>query len=242
MFWQYSIVTQAVSQGLYERSIALDASWRIPDMRIMHTRPTDALNRLIEGNRRFLADEAPLGEINHDRRMAVAREQRPFAALVGCSDSRVGPETLFGTGLGDLFIVRSAGNTIDQLGLGSLEYAVAVLDVPLIVVMGHERCGAVAAAWDAYASGTMPAGGISAVVTPLLPAVASVVEGQGAQAALSHDHLLEMSARTSIAHTVSALRTSDEAILAGPLSRGELRIVGAYYGLDTGTVDFFDLG
>jgi len=101
--------------------------------------PERALERLMEGNRRFVADEEPMGDVSRERRLSVAREQHPFATLVGCSDSRVGPEQLFGVGLGDLFIVRSAGGVVDDVGVGSIEFAAAKLGVRLIVVLGHER-------------------------------------------------------------------------------------------------------
>jgi carbonic anhydrase len=109
--------------------------------------PAQALEKLKKGHADFLADKPSLkSSRDNARRLEIARGQIPFAVLVGCSDSRVAPELLFGTGLGELFIVRNAGNTIDTVALGSIEYAVQVLGVPLIMVLGHERCGAVEAA------------------------------------------------------------------------------------------------
>src|SRR5215218_1525320 len=113
-----------------------------------------ALQILKEGNRRFVADtpdqaavtQSKDPKLGHERRLEIAEGQTPFAVLVSCSDSRVPPELLFGRGLGELFIVRNAGNTVDTTALGSIEYGVAQLGVPLVVVMGHERCGAVEAA------------------------------------------------------------------------------------------------
>ena len=103
--------------------------------------PDEALARLQKGNASFLEKPA-ISMQDRARRLEIARGQTPFAVLVGCSDSRVPPDVLFGTGLGELFIVRNAGNTVDTVALGSIEYGVAVLGVPLIVVLGHERCGA----------------------------------------------------------------------------------------------------
>ncbi|WP_410824396.1 carbonic anhydrase, partial [Methylobacterium oryzisoli] len=109
--------------------------------------PEEALARLKDGNRAFVAD-APLRRVtsDHDRRIEIARGQTPFVVLVGCSDSRVPPELVFGRGLGELLIVRNAGNTVDSVAMGSIEYGVAELGVPLVVVLGHEKCGAVQAA------------------------------------------------------------------------------------------------
>ncbi len=201
-----------------------------PNKPAMANTPQLALDRLREGNRRFLADEPPLGERSHDRRLAVARRQRPFAALVGCSDSRVGPETLFGTGLGDLFIVRSAGNSLDRLGLGSLVYAVQQLDVPLIVVLGHEQCGAVQAAIEAAESDALPHGAMAAVLAPIITSVKACCRGNANDVG-----------RNNVARTVAALRCSGEPALADPLAAGRLGIAGAFYSMATGAVDFFDL-
>ncbi len=101
--------------------------------------PDQALGRLVSGNDAFVADKPLASDLSRERRLALAEGQQPFATLVGCSDSRVGPEQLFGAGLGELFIVRTAGNNVDTAGMGSIEYSVAVLKVPLIVVLGHEK-------------------------------------------------------------------------------------------------------
>ena len=108
--------------------------------------PEQALARLKNGNVDFLADKAEPSPQDHKRRLEIARGRTPFAVLLGCSDSRVPPELLFGAGLGELFIVRNAGNTVDTVALGSIEHNVLMLGVPLIVVLGHQRCGAVDAA------------------------------------------------------------------------------------------------
>jgi carbonic anhydrase len=114
--------------------------------------PEQVLAQLKQGNEAFLRGQAIAGDIRGRRRLEIARAQYPVAVLVSCSDSRVPPEVLFGKGLGELFIIRNAGNTIDTAAMGSLEYAVAELNVPLVVVMGHERCGAVAAALEGWSN------------------------------------------------------------------------------------------
>ncbi len=198
------------------------------------TTPEAALARLLEGNRRFLAGEHSQGDVSAARRLELAREQHPFATLVGCSDSRVGPEFLFGTGLGDLFIVRSAGALLDDVGLGSVVFAVANLQVPLIVVLGHERCGAVAAALDAVESGTRVDGAMGPLVDAIIPAVheASVAPDDG--------DLARRAGHASIRRTVRALRDSRETSLRRALDAGEVGVVGAYYSLSTGVVEIVD--
>ena len=129
-----------------------------------------ALQRLRDGNQRFLSDEPVHSDTSRHRRLEIARGQQPFATLVGCSDSRVRPELLFGVGLGDLFIVRSAGNNVDIAGIGSIEYSVAVLNVPLIVVLGHDQCGAVAAAADVVTDDRELPGSIGRMIEPIIPA------------------------------------------------------------------------
>jgi carbonic anhydrase len=146
-----------------------------------------------------------------ERRLEIACGQTPFAVLVSCSDSRVPPELLFGRGLGELFIVRNAGNTVDTTALGSIEYAVAELGVPLVVVLGHERCGAVDAALKAKSA---------------------------ADPNVDREILLDMAVRENVRRVVMRLRTS-EPILMEPLRAGRLKIVGACYDLDDGSVDFF---
>lgn len=120
--------------------------------------PDQALAMLKEGNAKFLADTPARTVQGKERRLEIARGQTPFAVLVSCSDSRVSPEVLFGCGLGEFFIVRNAGNTV---ALGSIEYAVAVLGVPLIVVLGHERCGAVDAALSVVEKNTVFPGSLN---------------------------------------------------------------------------------
>jgi carbonic anhydrase len=196
--------------------------------------PDAALSRLKQGNADFLADKVRLLPRDHARRVAVAREQSPFAVLVGCSDSRVSPELLFGVGLGELFIVRNAGNTVGEVALGSVEYAVLVLGVPLVVVLGHQRCGAVQAAVDVVERGTLFPGSIGRIIEPILPAVLRARRRGG----LAGDVLLETSVEENVRQTVERLRTSEPSLM-DPIQAGKLRVVGAKYSLDEGRVNFF---
>lgn len=196
-----------------------------------------ALSRLRDGNRRFVADVPVAADMTRKRRLALTSGQGPFAALIGCSDSRVGPEQLFGSGLGELFIVRTAGNYVDLAGLGSIEYAVGVLGVPLIIVMGHERCGAVSAAVDVITRNAQFPGSIGSMVEPILPAVVQ------AQAKLRPGgDLVQASVRANVSRVAGRLRTTSEPLLLDPIKAGRVKVVGATYDLDTGAVDFFDQG
>lgn len=196
--------------------------------------PRQALHRLRSGNEQFRSDGGPVGDISRLRRLSIAREQQPFACLVGCSDSRVGPELLFGAGLGDLFIVRNAGNVVGASALGSVEYAVSVLEVPLVVVLGHERCGAVGAALEVAEGGERPSGAIGHLVDSILPAIQPVV------GTCSGDDLGSAAVRANVRSVVAQLRGAAGSSIPDRRDTGRLWVVGAYYGLDTGEVEFFD--
>lgn len=195
--------------------------------------PDQSLAALKRGNRDFLAGKLPRQDTNGRRRLEIARAQYPIAVLVSCSDSRVPPELLFGRGLGELFIIRNAGNTIDTVAMGSLEYAVAELNVPLVVVMGHERCGAVAAAVSVVEKGATFPGSIGNMVEPIIPAVLDARRNNPAD-------LLDASVRANVRRTVSRLREFSEPMVLDRLKNRKLRVVGARYDLDDGVVDFFD--
>ena len=193
----------------------------------------EALARLKEGNRRHLSGEA----IQHQktsqaRRAALAGSQRPFCVLVGCSDSRVPPEVLFGCGLGELFIVRNAGNVVDLAAMGSIEYGVVVLGAPLVVVLGHERCGAVQAAVDVVEKDATYPGRIGQMIEPIIPAVLRARRD-------GTDDLLDRSVRQNVLRTVARLRET-EPLLIEPQRAGRLRIVGARYDLHDGRVEFYE--
>ena len=185
-----------------------------------------AKDRLVEGNLRFVQGHPQHPRQTPDRRAEVATSQRPFAVVIGCADSRTGPEVLFDQGLGDLFVVRVAGNVLDDHALGSVEYAVDHLHAGTIVVLGHERCGAVAAARDVVASHGHAEGHVESLVSAIRPAVEATV-GQDAEA----------TCRENVRDVVKALRTSNP-ILRPLADAGKITVVGAYYDLDTGVVTF----
>ena len=132
----------------------------------------EALARLLEGNERFAAGRPEAPRRDERRRREQAEGQTPFAVVLACSDSRVPPEIVFDQGIGDLFVIRVAGNTAaDDVALGSIEFGVGVLGCPLLLVLGHEGCGAVKAAFDAVAEGEHPGGHLGALVRPIMPIV-----------------------------------------------------------------------
>lgn len=196
--------------------------------------PAEALQRLKDGNAAFIADHPVNADTSRQRRLELAQGQQPFATLVGCSDSRVGPEQLFGAGLGELFIVRSAGNNVDTAGMGSIEYSVMALKVPLIVVLGHEKCGAVAAATQVVTDDARFPGSIGRMIEPIVPAVLAAQRDGG------DGDLVERSVEENVRRMVDRLRTASEPMLIDPQEQGTLKVVGAVYGLATGEVRWLD--
>jgi carbonic anhydrase len=189
----------------------------------------EALQLLRDGNKRFTSGNLAVKDTGANRREElVSKGQKPFAIIVTCSDSRVPPELIFDQALGDLFVIRTAGNVVDQIGVGSVEYAVEHLEVPLLVVMGHEKCGAVQAAVD---GGEAP-GGIAAIVSKIMPSV------QKARAAgASGKDLYENSCVENIRATINDLKESH--IVKHFLKDGKLTVVGAKYYLGSGEVNIF---
>jgi len=186
-----------------------------------------ALESLKEGNKRFSSGKSEHPRQGHGRRAEIAGGQHPFVAIVACSDSRVAPEIIFDQGLGDLFVVRCAGNLIDEIGLASIEYAVEHLDVPLVVVMGHSRCGAITAAVQ---KGAAP-GHLSRVVSALDPVVERAK-------ALGGD-LADNASRENVRAAGASLESS-EPLLRRLVDRGDLLVAGAFYDVESGVVEFFE--
>ncbi len=197
------------------------------------TAPDQALWRLIEGNAAFVEGRAaPVNSRDHLKNLANA--QHPFAVIVGCADSRVSAQLLFNQRLGELFVVRVAGNTVDRVALGSIAYGVSVLGASLVVVLGHAKCGAVKAAVDLVDNRAVYTGAIAEMVLPVVPAVIA------AKSARPKD-LLDASVRENVRRVAEGLRRSDLAIIDA-LEQGRVKIVGAHYELTTGEVEFFAQG
>jgi carbonic anhydrase len=199
--------------------------------------PQAALARLMEGNARFAADRKLNQGQDTVRRAEVAAGQRPFAAILGCSDSRVPVEVVFDQGLGDLFVVRVAGNTAaDASVVGSIEFALAELGCPLVLVLGHEGCGAVAAAVGRAVGGAEPPGSIGPAIAPIA-AVAERVSAE--QQGLRSDELAARCVRANVGAVAASLAEGSE-IVAGRVEAGAAAIAGAVYRLESGEVELLD--
>ena len=192
-----------------------------------YTSPVTAWKALKEGNERFVAGEPAHPSQSIEDRARLAHSQKPTAVLFGCADSRVAAEIIFDQGLGDMFVVRTAGHVIDSAVLGSIEYAVTVLNVPLIVVLGHDSCGAVQATLTAIDEGVVPGGYVRDIVERITPSVL-----QGRHAGLTRVDEFEM---RHVNDTVTQLRVRSSSI-AERLAAGTLAIVGLTYHLAEGRV------
>lgn len=196
---------------------------------VEHSLPTavDALTELLAGNRRFIENTREHPNQDADRRSQIAQGQRPWALIFGCSDSRVAAEIIFDRGLGDLFVVRTAGHVVDNGVLGSIEFGVEVLGIPLIVVLGHDGCGAVTATLEAYRSGEMPPGYLRNVVELVTPSVISARrKGRPDVDAIVAEHAM---------NTVQLLATSSAAI-GRRTAAGDVAVVAMEYALADGEV------
>jgi len=197
-----------------------------------------ARRRLVEGNQRYVkGNMKACGASNAAARSTLATEQKPYAIILACSDSRVPPEIVFDEGLGQLFVIRVAGNVPDPVVLGSIEYAAEHLGSPLLIVLGHERCGAVTAAVDAH--GQAP-GHLAAIVKALGPAVTRA-------RSVTHDRTQDQSRETLVeaavvenAREVAAALPKQSPLLRRLVAGGKLEIVPARYDLDDGTVTMLD--
>jgi len=197
-----------------------------------------ALERLREGNRRFVADiRNPEGTSVLTRRQEVADGQEPFAIILGCSDSRVPAEMVFDQGLGDLFVIRVAGNIVAPSQIGSVEFAAERYRTKLVVVLGHSQCGAILATLEELKRpNENQSRHLKSIVDRIRPSVATLLDTD-----LKHDHnaLVHQSVRANIRASVNQLRHGSE-LLENLIQKEGLLVVGAEYSLETGAVEFFD--
>ncbi|GLH96101.1 carbonic anhydrase [Phytohabitans aurantiacus] len=189
--------------------------------------PAAAIHRLLNGNHRFITGHSRHPHQSLNRLHELAAGQDPFVITLGCADSRVAPEVLFDQGLGDIFDNRVAGNIVDDLLFGSVEYAVEHFAPPLLLVLGHERCGAVSATVEVIESGGTAPGHIGAIVEALRPIITPVLENAGDK--------VENGVVANIKAQVKALVEGSD-IVREKVEADEMAVVGARYDLDTGKV------
>ena len=186
------------------------------------TTAEEALKLLEEGNIRFLSDKSELRNINSERRNELKNGQSPYAVIVSCSDSRVTPTTIFNAGLGEIFDIRIAGNIVDDYALGSIEYGVEHLHSPLIVVIGHESCGAVTATYNSVVKGEKVSGNIEDIIEKIEPNI-------------NPDGTVDDGIKANIESVVKEI--SEDDVIKKLINEGKVKVIGAYYNLD-GKVTF----
>ena len=191
--------------------------------------PDAALDELVQGNDRFVTSRMTHPDQSAGIRAALTERQTPFAVVLSCSDSRVPPEVVFDQGLGDLFTVRMAGGIVDAAVLGTIQYAVQKLSTPLIVVIGHQNCGAVTAALQTAKDGIPPPGHLATLTEAIAPAVAAAEQQPGDP--------LENAIRANSEQSRNAIMASGDVQPA--IGEGSLKVVTGYESLETGVVTFF---
>ncbi|MFF7791321.1 carbonic anhydrase [Streptomyces sp. NPDC007991] len=187
-----------------------------------------AFARLMDGNKRWVDGNLQNPDRDPKRRESVAQAQEPYGVILSCIDSRVPPELVFDTGLGDLFVMRTGGQVTGPLVTGSVEYGPMTSGTPLIVVLGHQRCGAIKAAYEAMRDGKKLPGNLQAISDALRPAYRETTR-------LKHTDPVDAMVRIHINQTAAELRTNRD--LAPLVKKGDLAVVSAYYSLDTGRVE-----
>ena len=196
----------------------------------------EAIARLRDGNRRFAAGESSRDGLGLSRRAELVAAQDPHAIVLGCSDSRVPAEIVFDQGLGDLFVIRVAGNIVAPSQVGSVEFAAARFGTPLVVVLGHSGCGAITAALEDIRRPGPQSRNLRSIVDRVRPAVQSVVD---VRPDAPDAEILEPAIRANIRASAGQLRHAS-ALLEQLIEANKFRVVGAEYSLETGVVDFFE--
>lgn len=197
----------------------------------------EALKRLQEGNQRFVSNKCRNLSLSDSQRAELSKEQSPLAIILGCSDSRVPAEIVFDQGLGDLFVIRVAGNIVAPSQIGSVEFAASRFGTPLVVVLGHSQCGAILATLEELQQPSEnQSRNVRSIVDRVRPSVEALLATE-----LKNDHeaLVRQSVRANIRASVSHLRHGSE-LLEQLIDSDKLIIVGAEYSLETGLVEFFD--
>jgi carbonic anhydrase len=221
LFLKLSLSTAAASL-----IVACSSETAPPDRGARPGNADEALARLLDGNQRFVAGEGIAPHPSQADLAELAEGQSPWAIVWGCIDSRVPPEVVFDQGLGDLFVIRTAGQVADAAGTGSVEFGVLEFDVPLIVVLGHETCGAITATIEAVDGRLEPEGDLAYLVEAILPAV---------EAAGETGDRVDKAVKANVAQQVAALKA--DPLLAPRIADGRLRVVGAQENLHDGVVE-----
>lgn len=193
--------------------------------------PHIAQEKLVEGNKRFATGKSIHPNLGDELRNSLVNAQKPFAAILSCSDSRVPIEIIFDVGLGDLFVVRTAGHVLSKEVVGSLEYAVRSLDVKFIMILGHDNCGAIGTALDIYRAGSYDEASknIQSILDHIYPALKN----------LDDENDINLAVKLNIKHQMEDLLRKDP-YLTKKIKTGELIVVGAKYCLETGLIEVFE--
>jgi carbonic anhydrase len=192
----------------------------------------DSLQKLMDGNKRYTTGDLAKKDLGDSKRKELTKGQKPFAIVITCSDSRVPPELLFDQGLGDIFVIRVAGNVVDPIALGSIEYGAEHLNSPLLFILGHSKCGAVQATLQAKGK---PEGNIGAIVKKIQPAATAAKKKGG-----SEDEIFEAAIKENMRNVYKDVMTKST-IIPHLAHEGKLKIVAGEYNIETGKVEMMDL-
>ncbi|MDP2755775.1 MAG: carbonic anhydrase [Nitrospirota bacterium] len=191
----------------------------------------EALQKLMDGNKRYVSGSLMKKDLGDTKRKELAKGQKPFAIVVTCSDSRVPPELLFDQGLGNIFVIRVAGNVVDPIALGSIEYGAEHLNAPLLFILGHSKCGAVTATIDAKGE---PEGNIGAIVKKIMPAAEKAKKKGGTK-----DEVLETAIKENVKNVYKDVMKSK--IISHLVQEDKLKIVAGEYNITTGKIEMMEL-